>query len=331
MTTSTKGLLVAAPDADGSLALRLTAMSFTQLQRASSQTPVSPIIGGAARRWLTLGALGMALALAGCSVARWGYNAAPELLYLWLDSYIDFDNTQARRVKAELKVLQRWHRSEELPLLADLLQEAQTLALLNPDGPRLCALYDDARERSDALVQRTLPLAASIVPALKPEQLTALAKAYEKSNRSMREDWQDARSQGFDYRTRKSLERMEDLYGKLSAEQVRGFKAAMAQTGFDEKRYFEEVQARQQAVLQTLARLRGADASTARSALADLVLTYSQSANLAYRQYHAQVMAQTCQAFAHLHAQTSPEQRKHMVRALKGYETEARVLAAQKD
>ena len=147
----------------------------------------------------------------------------------------------------------------------------------------------------------------------------------------MREEWQDARAQGVELRTRKSLERMEDLYGKLSAEQTQNFKEAMAQTGFDEKRYFEEVQARQQAVLQTLERLRGADAATTQSVLADLAQRYYQSANPAYRQYHAQMTANTCVAFAKLHAQTSAEQRKHMVRILKGYENDVRALAAQKD
>jgi hypothetical protein len=170
-----------------------------------------------------------------------------------------------------------------------------------------------------------------VAPSFKPEQLTALAKAYEKSNRKMREEWQDARTQGMELRTRKSLERMEDLYGKLSAEQTQGFKEAMAQTGFEEKRYFEEVQARQQSVLQTLERLRGADAPSAQSALSDLAQRYYQSANPAYRQYHAQMTANTCQAFARLHAQTSAEQRKHMVRLLKGYENDVRALAAQKD
>jgi dihydrodipicolinate synthase/N-acetylneuraminate lyase len=281
--------------------------------------------------WFALGITCIAVVLGGCSAVRLGYSAAPDLMYLWLDSYLDFDNAQARRVNAELKVLHRWHRSEELPLIADLLQEAQTLALQNPTGPRLCVMYDSVRDRSEALLQRALPTAASLAPGLKPEQLSALAKVYEKSNRKMREEWQDARAQGVEYRTRKSLERMEDLYGKLSAEQTQAFKEAMAQTGFDEKRYFEEVQSRQQAVLQTLERLRGADALSAQSALSDLAQRYYQSASPAYRQYHAQMTANTCVAFAKLHVQTSAEQRKHMVRILKGYENDVRALAAQKD
>ena len=306
-------------------------MSFSYFPPVPWATRLSAIIGGARRVWFALGITCIALALGGCSAARLGYSAAPDLMYLWLDSYLDFDNAQARRVSAELKLLHRWHRSEELPLVADLLQEAQTLALQNPDGPRFCGLYASVMQRSDALTQRAIPAAAAVAPSFKPEQLTALAKAYEKSNRKMREEWQDARAQGMELRTRKSLERMEDLYGKLSAEQTQNFKEAMAQTGFDEKRYFEEVQARQHSVLQTLERLRGANAPSAQSALADLAQRYYQSANPAYRQYHDQMTVNTCAAFAKLHAQTSAEQRKHMVRVLKGYENDVRALAAQKD
>ena len=306
-------------------------MSFSYFPPVPWATRLSAIIGGARRVWFALGITCIALALGGCSAARLGYSAAPDLMYLWLDSYLDFDNAQARRVSAELKLLHRWHRSEELPLVADLLQEAQTLALQNPDGPRFCGLYASVMQRSDALTQRAIPAAAAVVPSFKPEQLTALAKTYEKNNRKMREEWQDARAQGMELRTRKSLERMEDLYGRLSAEQTQNFKEAMAQTGFDEKRYFEEVQARQHSVLQTLERLRGANAPSAQSALADLAQRYYQSANPAYRQYHDQMTVNTCAAFAKLHAQTSAEQRKHMVRVLKGYENDVRALAAQKD
>jgi hypothetical protein len=306
-------------------------MSFQFLRPRPWAACFRTIIGRLRRVWFAFSVISLALALGGCSAVRLGYNAAPDLMYLWLDSYLDFDNPQARRINAELKGLHRWHRSEELPLLADLLQGAQTLATQNPDGTRLCVLYDALRERSESLLRRSLPTAATLAPGLKPEQLSALAKAYEKSNRKMREEWQDARAQGVEYRTRKSLERLEDLYGKLSPEQNRAFKEAMALTGFDEKRYFEEVQARQQAVLQTLERLRGADVSNANSALAELAQRYYESANPAYRQYHEQMTINTCAAFAKLHAQTSAEQRKHMVRVLKGYENDVRALAAQKD
>jgi hypothetical protein len=104
----------------------------------------------------------------------------------------------------------------------------------------------------------------------------------------------------------------------------------MAATGFDSARYLEEVHARQQITLQTLDKLRNADSATAQAALVAWVKMFSQSANPAYREYYAQVTAQTCQAVAQLHAQTTLAQRRHMADYLKDYEQQVRMLAAQK-
>jgi hypothetical protein len=194
----------------------------------------------------------------------------------------------------------------------------------------MCALYDSVLQRSQALVKQAIPAAAAIIPSLKPEQLATLAQAYEKSNRKMLAEWRDAHSKGMDFRTLKSLERLEDLYGKLSAEQRTMFKVRMSENGFDEQKYQSELRSRQQAVLQTLGRLRGADAATAEAALGELHMLLYESADLAYRQHHEQVLAKTCHAFAALHAQTNAEQRSHMLKRLKDYENELRTLMLQK-
>jgi len=208
------------------------------------------IIGARGARRLLVGVL--ILVLGACSSIRLAYNNAPELAYFWLDRYVDFDKAQGKRVSAELEQLLRWHRSEELPLIADLLQSAQTLALQTPSGPQLCALNQAVLQRSEAIGLHAVPAAAAIVTTLSSQQLANLAKAYEKSNRKMREEWRSAQAQGMDNRTFKSLERLEDLYGSLSSAQRRLFQDAMATTGFDSTRYLEEVQSRQQITLQTL-------------------------------------------------------------------------------
>jgi hypothetical protein len=270
------------------------------------------------------------LVLGACSSLRLAYNNAPELGYFWLDRYVDFDKAQGKRVSAELEQLLRWHRSEELPLIAELLQNAQTLALQTPSGPQLCALNQTVLQRSEAIGLHAVPAAAAIVTTLTSQQLANLAKAYEKSNRKMREEWRSAQAHGMDNRTLKSLERLEDMYGSLSSAQRRLFQDAMAATGFDSARYLEEVHARQQITLQTLDKLRNADSATAQAALVAWIKMFSQSANPAYREYYAQVTAQTCQAVAQLHAQTTLAQRRHMADYLKDYEQQVRMLAAQK-
>ena len=271
--------------------------------------------------------LALIFTLTGCSTLRLGYNSAPELTYYWLDSYVDFDKSQAAKVREQLQALHRWHRKEELPQLAEMLRSAETLALQSPDGPRLCLLYDSLLQRSQALAQQVLPGAAAIIPTLTADQLARLAQAYEKSNRKMRDEWRIANNKGMNGPTLKSLERLDDLYGSLTVEQRIFFKARMAETGFDEQMYLQEHLSRQRSVLQTFARLNGADTATAQAVLAELWALYYASADPQYRQHHAQVQVKTCQAFAQLHAQTSAEQRKHMAKRLKDYESELRALA----
>ena len=54
-----------------------------------------------------IGALGLALALAGCSAIKLAYNNLPEVSYWWLDRYVDFTEGQSQQVREELSRLQR--------------------------------------------------------------------------------------------------------------------------------------------------------------------------------------------------------------------------------
>ncbi|MBC8057759.1 MAG: hypothetical protein H7Y61_14390, partial [Rhizobiales bacterium] len=48
--------------------------------------------------------IGAALALlGGCSALRIGYGTAPDVVYWWLDGYIDFNDTQTPRVREAIR------------------------------------------------------------------------------------------------------------------------------------------------------------------------------------------------------------------------------------
>ena len=81
-----------------------------------ASTAKAAIIGGCLLALLLLG---------GCSAVRVGYNQAPTLAWWWLDGYMDFDATQAPKVKDTLAQWFAWHRSTQLPDYADLLAAAQ--------------------------------------------------------------------------------------------------------------------------------------------------------------------------------------------------------------
>jgi len=273
---------------------------------------------------------GAVLGLGGCSALRLSYNNAPELMHWWLDGFADFDKAQSQRARADLAALARWHRQEELPLVAELLQTAEALANQpQPSAGQICAVYARSVQRLEALVERSLPAAAAVAPTLQPSQLKSMAATYEKNNRKWRDEWLTTDKDGVSKRTEKIRERLEDFYGSLNPAQVRQLQITMASAGSDEPLYYREILRRQQEILQTLAKLRQADASTAQTALAALAKGYFHSPDASYRAYKDHAVAQICEAIADLHRSATVQQRKSMVTALQGYAGDVRALMAQ--
>src|SRR5512139_15608 len=137
-----------------------------------------------------IGALLLVL-LTGCSAIRLGYNNAASLSYWWLDGYIDFTDAQAQPVRDRLAALHAWHRQRELPALADLVQQMQTLAAGDVTPQQVCALTDPIRQHLRRLVAQVAESMAPIVPTLQTEQLEHLAEQFEKHNQKWREEWLD--------------------------------------------------------------------------------------------------------------------------------------------
>jgi len=273
--------------------------------------------------------LALLACLSACSAVRLSYNNAPELLYWWLDGLVDFDKAQTQRVRGDLAALARWHRKEELPLFAELLQNAQVLANQQQvSGAQICSLFERSAERMEALVQRALPSAAAIATTLQPGQLKSMAATYDKNNRKWREEWLSTDSDGVAKRSVKIRERLEDFYGPLTSAQVRQLQAALDRAAQDEPLHYREIVRRQQLLLQTLSTLRQADANTAQTALAGLAQGYFHSSDPVYRAYREASVSQTCEAMAELHRSTTAPQRNKMVLALQGYARDVQTLMA---
>ena len=256
----------------------------------------SGLLGAIIRALRLTALLALVAGLGACSAVRLSYNNAPELMYWWLDGFVDFDKAQAQRVRSDLAALARWHRKEELPLVAELLQSAQALASQQQvSSEQICSLYERGTARMEAVVQRALPGAAAVATNLQPSQLNSMAAAYDKNNRKWREEWLSTDSDGVAKRTLKIRERLEDFYGSLSASQVRQLQARLDRAAKDEPLHYREIVRRQQLLLQTLATLRQVDANTAQSALAEVAQGYFHSSDPAYRASKEASVSQTPQ------------------------------------
>lgn len=277
-----------------------------------------------------IGVLLLGAALAGCSSIRLGYNNLPTLSYWWLDGYLDFDDAQAPQVRTELAQLLDWHRQNELPKFAALLQEAEALAPADITPAAVCRLSDEVRQRLMAVARQAEAAGAALLTRLERAQLGQLERKYAKGNAEYRKEWlalspERRRAKRYD----QLLERYEDFYGRLDGAQREVLRAATEASAFDWERQFAERERRQQRALDTLRRLQEADATAAQAgtAIRAYVNDIAAPPPGAWRDYQDALRDEGCRQLATLHRATTPAQRTRAAARLRSYQTDVLHLA----
>jgi hypothetical protein len=276
-----------------------------------------------------IGLLSLALALAGCSAIKLGYSNAPQLAYLWLDGYLDFDDAQDPRVRDELARLQAWHRANELPRIVQLLQRAERLAAGEFTAAQACAFEPAVRERLQALRERLEPALATQAVSLTPAQLDHLARKLEQKNRDWARDWvQPPPAELLDKRVKQAVGRAEMLYGSLDERQRALLRQELARSGYDSAVLLAERRRRQQDLQATLRRVAGASPEQARPQLAGVLDRIATSPDPGFRSMLDGMRQDSCRVAAQLHALATPEQRERAVRRLRAWQRDLSELAA---
>jgi len=278
-----------------------------------------------------IGVLLLAAALGACSAVKLAYNNLPEVSYWWLDAYLDFDGSQTPKVRDELAQLLAWHRQNELPRVVGLLQEAQALAPREVTAAQACRMADEIRERLLAVAERAEPAGTELALSLTEPQLQQLERKYSKNNAEYRKEWLDrsaARVQ--EKRYDKFLERLEDFYGRLTAEQRDLVRRQVAQSVFDPRLADAERRKRQQ---ETLELLRGFNATKpppaeARAAIHAYVMRIADPPPGPWRDHQQALLQEGCRNLAALHNATGASQREQAVRRLQAYQDDLRQLVA---
>jgi hypothetical protein len=276
--------------------------------------------------------LGLAALLAACSAIKLGYNTLDDVAYWWLDSYVDFSDEQAARVREDLGRLHQWHRADELPRFAAVLQGMEQLAAGDVTPTQACTVFAQVRERLEALAARAEPMMVTLATGLAPEQVAHLERKYEKNNADYRKKWiLPAPAEQAEKRFDLFLERSEMMYGKLDEPQRAVLRRQVERSSFDPKRILAERQRRQRDALQTLRKIAGAPVSfaEARTSLRGYLDRVREPPDPAARAYQQGLIEEGCAAFAALHNSTSPPQRESAVRRLRAYQRDLQELAAQ--
>jgi hypothetical protein len=281
----------------------------------------------------SLVAVSMSVILTGCSAVRLGYNNLPDIASWWLDSYIDFTDTQGPQAKVALQKLQTWHRKEELPAIAELLVQAQTLAPQNITPEQACKIWEAAQVRIESFVQESSRLAAPVVSQLSAKQLKHLEKEWATRN----EDWKKQWVQGTpDSRIKKRVdlaaERFNSFYGDLNLEQRQVLKQQFLQSTWSPEASYQRRLKRQQEQLIALQAMSSEITKPAmplpqvEKALQSLILQSVRPKDAGDLSKQLQLEQQACQNLAQLHNTMTPAQRLKAQRKLKDYETDVREL-----
>ncbi len=272
----------------------------------------------------------MAWAITACTAARLAYNQAHNATYWWLDSHVDFTNEQSTPVRGDINAFFQWHRTNELPVYAGLLQRWQTLAAQDLSGAQVCAEFDVIRQRIERAADASAQPMARLALQLDAAQLEHLKSRQARSNEEFADDFlQTSPGKRLDARFKRALSRSEMLYGRLDNDQKALLRNNLQASGFDPQRTQAERLRRQADLLQTVKEAQAAP-ETATERVRSHMARISQSPTPGFDAYTNDIVRQGCAQFAQLHNTTTPEQRTHAVRVLKGYEDDLRVLSAQR-
>ena len=269
-------------------------------------------------------------ALAGCSAVRFGYNQGPELLFWWLDGYADFDDAQARQVRARLGDWFNWHRRTQLPDYAAVLARAQADVLADTTPDRACRWFAELRQRGEVAAEQALPHAAEVITTLKPAQIQHIERRYARVNEEFRNDYLDKDpARRLERSVERTVERIEFFYGALDERQRALVARLIGASPFDAEAWFAERVQRQQEALQLIRRLAGSnvDRDTALATVRAYGERMARSPREGYRRYQEKLETYNCAFAATLHNATTPAQRQAAANRLKGWEADFRALA----
>ena len=175
------------------------------------------------------------LVLAACSATRVAYNNADTMLRFMVPSYLDLDAAQSDDLTPRIMRFHRWHRSNELPLYAALLQSASQRAARGITAEDVAWALASVRTRYRRLAAKAAEDAAPVLVTLAPAQHVALEKKFAEINEKYAkevlsaDDKKRRRAQ-----SKRMLERFRDFTGGLAPDQ----EARIERFALDHERHF---------------------------------------------------------------------------------------------
>jgi hypothetical protein len=275
---------------------------------------------------LALAALGL---LAACTMVRVAYNNADTALRVMAQEYFDLWSEDGTELRAQIARLHEWHRREELPAYAELMQGVAGRVAAGISRADVEWATAKGREHYRTFVTRAADEAAPLLVKLGPEHYTALAKKMADNNLKFAKEFlgEDpaAREKA---RVRRVATYIEDWTGSLNDAQLARVTATVRAFPRLAEVQLASRQARQQELLALLKRNRSVAELT--PALRNYFLDWELRRGSEYGRMAADWETQITTMLVDLDRTLTPEQRSRAVKRAVQFAEDFRVLAGTK-
>jgi len=202
-------------------------------------------------------ALVLSALLSSCSILESLYENSPQLVFWWLDGYLDFKSEQVPRVKEELRALQKWHRETQLPQVLSWVQELQPMTPLDLTADQTCGFEKKFLQTLPETISRLAPSIAKIAPSFSVEQLKSVQANFEHKNKEWIKEWMSGTpNEQLDHMADKGLEQAKDMYGRVSNAQKLELRNLAQNSGFDPAKSLSIKLYRQEETMKALEKIR---------------------------------------------------------------------------
>ena len=218
----------------------------------------------------------LTLATAACGLIKIGYRNADTVGLLWIDRYLGLTSEQKSFVKPRLRELVKWHRTTQLPDYAAFATEMQKLAPRPITPAEVTALARQLRQRAYTTVEHALPAMADLALRLTPDNISAMEDKFADNDDKFRHDNFVNGDVGKQQKARyeKTLDRIEEWYGRFSREQRAAIRKLSDTRPLDNDILLAERQRRESELIALLTRVEREKPS--RDAVIDLLRRYDE-------------------------------------------------------
>lgn len=266
---------------------------------------------------------------AGCSTLRVGYGHADSVAGWMANDYFDLNPDQREGFGQRFERLHAWHRQEELPEYARLLQDMQQRVQRGLQETDVLWLIDGFKRGYARIAARGAPDAATLLATLTPEQIDNFRRQLDKDNRKfLREN----RSTESETERRKAAEQrtlgqVRDWVGRLSPEQENRMRAMLKTLPLTDQLRHEDRLRRQREFLALLEQRNNPVQFQRR--LRTWLEQWEAGRSEAQSRLFEESWKKRAEFYAAVERMLTTEQRAHLLRRLQDYIDDFRELAAR--